>query len=131
MLLNLCGRPHLRLDDIAGEPVCLLISFRDVRLLIVMRIATIAEQNRDCTGAAGDFVFMDCASGNINSRRRKDLVNRAFEDDLTFKAGEIGMVADEIVELIRVVKMGYLVVGNFFRQLLRFMNRDIDVGIGM
>ena len=46
---------------------------------------------------------MHRTGGDIYTRRRDDLVHFTFEDDLTFQTAEVGVVADKIIEFIRVV----------------------------
>ncbi len=55
----------------------------------------------------------------------------AFEDDLSFQAGEIGIIANEVIELIGVVAVRHLIVRHLRRQILGFMNRDVDIRVGM
>src|SRR5262245_4581367 len=58
-------------------------------------------------------------------------MNFAFEDDLAFQTAEIGMVTDKVIKLIGVMKVRHLIIGNLIGQILRFVNRDIDIRLRM
>jgi len=55
----------------------------------------------------------------------------AFENDLAFQAGKVGIVADEVLEFIGVMAMRHLIVGNLLRQITCFVNRNIDIRLRM
>ena len=74
---------------------------------------------------------MHRAGGDIDTRRRDDLVHFTFEDDLTFQTAEVGVVADKIIEFIRVVTMRHLIVGDGLWQIFCLVYRYIDVRVGV
>ena len=74
---------------------------------------------------------MHRTGGDIDTRRRDDLVHFTFEDDLTFQTAEVGVVADKIIEFIRVVTMRYLIVGDGLWQIFCLVYRYIDVRVGV
>src|SRR2546426_491507 len=96
-----------------------------------MRVASISEKDDDASGAPRHLVLVHCSGRNVNGGGRNDLVESSFKLDLTFQAAQIGLVSQEEIEFIRVVKMGHLIVGNRLRQVFGFVDGDVDVGIRM
>ena len=93
-----------------------------------MRVAALTKQNRHGTGAFGNLIFVHRAGGNIDTGRRDDLVRFPFEDDLSFEAGEIRMIADEVIKFVCVVTVRHLIIRHRRRQILRFVNRHVNIG---
>src|SRR5690242_3378447 len=40
-------------------------------------------------------------------------------------------MADEIIKLVGIVAVRHLIIGNRRRQIFRFVDRDVDIGVGM
>jgi hypothetical protein len=58
-------------------------------------------------------------------------VHFSFKDDLSFQTAQIRIVADEIVEFIRIVAMWHLIVGNWVGQIFGLVDRNINFSIGV
>src|ERR1700730_11220003 len=58
-------------------------------------------------------------------------MNLAVGNDLALETAEVRVVAYEIIELIRVVAMGHLIVGYRRRQIFGFVYCNIDVRVWM
>ena len=95
MIFDFRRRPRLRVKNVAGILSKFALALSRIERLIFMRVAAITKQNRHGTRAFGNLIFVHRAGGNIDTGRRDDLVRFPFEDDLSFEAGEIRMIADK------------------------------------
>jgi hypothetical protein len=94
-----------------------------------MIVAPVPEKDDDAAGALRHLILMNHSRGEVDCCGRDNLVDLSFKFDLPIEAAQIRSVSQEKIELIGIVKMGDLIVGNRFRKLFRFVNRDVDVGI--
>src|SRR5215470_7789036 len=69
VIFDLRRWPNIRFEYVTGVLAELALTFTRVGLPVLMRVTAAAEQNCHSSRAARDFVFMDCASRNINARR--------------------------------------------------------------
>ncbi len=54
-----------------------------------------------------------------------------FENYLAFQPCQVRVIADKIVELVGIVAVRHLIVRNRRRQIFGFVDRDVDIGVGM
>ncbi len=55
----------------------------------------------------------------------------AFENYLPLQAGQVRIVANKVIEFVGIVTVWHLVIGHGRGQIFRFMNGDVNIGLGM